>query len=323
MEERIVPAHGVAMAPISMRGVQEEMWRNLPLVYALPASMLQAMRAMRRFKPDVVLGTGGYITAPVGAAALIRRVPLVLQEQNVVPGRTTRTLARRAALVCTAFAGTASHLRGTRIEHTGTPLRQEFAAAGRAARARPAATEGPLRRLLVIGGSQGAHRINRAVAEGVKALLELPGLSVHHVCGTNDVADLLAMRSGLPDADQPRYQVEAFTEAVLDLLVEADLVVSRAGGSALAEATALGKPLVLVPYPHAGAHQRFNAEPVVAAGAAVAVPDEELSGVRLVAEVARLARDPRALAAMRQASLAFGRPDAAADVARRLLEVGA
>jgi len=321
MEEEIVPAHGVAMAPISMRGVQEEIWRNLPLVYALPASMLQAMRTVGRFKPDAVLGTGGYVTAPVGAAAALRGVPLVLQEQNVVPGRTTRTLARRAALVCTAFAETATHLRGTRVEHTGTPLRPEFTAAGRVARARGAGGPVELRRLVVIGGSQGAHRINRAVAEGVKSLLELPGLSVHHVCGTRDVNDLRAMRSGLDGADQARYTVEAFTEAVVDLLVDADLVVSRAGGSAIAETTALGNPLILVPYPHAGAHQRFNAEPVVAAGAALAVPDEELSGVRLVAEVTRLARDPQALGAMREASLGFGRPDAATDVATRVLEV--
>ena len=314
-----MPAHGVAMAPISMRGVQEEMWRNLPLLYALPASILQALRTIGEFKPDVVLGTGGYITAPVGAAAALRGLPLVLQEQNAVPGRTTRTLARRARLVCTAFEETAGHLPGVRVVHTGTPLRQEFSAAGRAARAAAEVNARPLQRLVVVGGSQGAHRINRAVAEGIKALLELPGLSVHHVCGTHDVDDLRAMRSGLAPADQQRYTVEAFTEAVLELLAGADLVLSRAGGSALAEATALGNPLILVPYPHAGAHQRFNAEPVAAAGAAVVVPDEELSGVRLVAEVTRLARDPARLAAMRRASLRFGRPDAAADVAQLVL----
>jgi UDP-N-acetylglucosamine--N-acetylmuramyl-(pentapeptide) pyrophosphoryl-undecaprenol N-acetylglucosamine transferase len=322
MEEGIVPAEGLAMAPISMRGVQEELWRNLPLVYALPASMVQALRILGRFKPHAVLGTGGYITAPVGVAALLHGVPLVLQEQNAVPGRTTRVLARRAALVCTAYVETAAHLQGTRTEHTGTPLRAGFAAAGRAVReGGPDGSRG-MRRLVVVGGSQGAHRINTAVAEGLKSILALPGLSVHHVCGSHDIDDLRAMRGGLAEATRARYTVEPFHEAMVDLLAGADLVVSRAGGSAIAETTGLGIPMVLVPYPHAGGHQRFNAAPVVEAGAAVSVPDEELSGVRLVSEITRLHGDPGALLAMRRASLEYGKPDAAREVARLVLASG-
>ncbi|MFN2465019.1 MAG: undecaprenyldiphospho-muramoylpentapeptide beta-N-acetylglucosaminyltransferase [Candidatus Dormibacteria bacterium] len=323
MEEEIVPRFGVPMDPIDMRGVQDEMWRNLPLAWALPASLARAVGMMRRFQPSAVLGTGGYITAPIGAAALLRRVPLVLQEQNVVPGRTTRTLAPRAHTVCTAFAETASRLPRARCIHTGTPLREDFTALGLAAHehARPGLR--PLRRLVVIGGSQGAHRINTAVAEALKQLLELPDLVVHHVCGKLDIEHLAAMRGGLEPGLRQRYTVEAFNERMIDVLAEADLVVSRAGGSAIAEVTALGIPLILVPYPHAGAHQRFNAEPVAAAGAASVVPDEELSGVRLGEEVRRLARDSAALAGMRGASLAFGRPDAARNVARVVLEAAA
>ena len=315
-----MPQHGVAMQPIAMRGVQEEMWRNLPLAYALPASIVQASRTIGAFRPDAVLGTGGYITAPVGLAALLRRLPLVLQEQNAVPGRTTRTLARRARVVATAFAVTATHLRGVRTVHTGTPLREEFAEAGRRVRQAPAAEGRQLRRVVVMGGSQGAHRINRAVAEAIKSLLELPGLTVHHVCGKLDIGDLAAMRAGLDAGARERYVVEDFNERMLDVLVDADLVLSRAGGSALAELTALGIPLILVPYPFAGGHQRFNAEPVARAGAAVVIPDEELSGVRLIAEVTRFAREPRLLQEMRRASLECGRPDAARAVAQLVLE---
>ena len=315
-----MPAHGVPMEPIDMRGVQDQMWRNLPLVWALPASLAGAAGMMRRFDPSVVLGTGGYISAPVGAAAVLRRVPLVLQEQNVVPGRTTRTLARRAHLVCTAFMETAERLPGVRTEHTGTPLREEFAAAGREARRRPAQEQRALRRLVVVGGSQGAHRINTAVAEALKSLLEVPGRSVHHVCGKLDIDDLRAMRGGLDAELRERYVVEEFNEQLIDVLRDADLVLSRAGGSAIAEITALGVPLILVPYPHAAAHQRFNAEPVARRGAAIVVPDEELSGVRLADEVRRLAQDPPTLGGMRRASLEFGRPDAARDVAHRVLE---
>jgi UDP-N-acetylglucosamine--N-acetylmuramyl-(pentapeptide) pyrophosphoryl-undecaprenol N-acetylglucosamine transferase len=321
MEEDIVPKHGLAMEPIDMRGVQEEMWRNLPLAWALPASLARASAMMRRFQPAAVLGTGGYVTAPIGIAAILRRVPFVLQEQNVVPGRTTRVLAPRARVVCTAFAETARHLPKARCIHTGTPLREEFAAAGREHRQAPPETQRALRRMVVVGGSQGAHRINTAVAESLKTLLEVPGLSIHHVCGRLDIEHLEAMRGGLASDLRERYTVEAFNERLVDVLDDADLVLSRAGGSALAELTALGAPLILVPYPHAGAHQRFNAEPLAKAGAAILIADQELSGVRLADEVGRLAKDPAALAKMRRASLEVGRPDAAREVARLVFEV--
>jgi UDP-N-acetylglucosamine--N-acetylmuramyl-(pentapeptide) pyrophosphoryl-undecaprenol N-acetylglucosamine transferase len=321
MEEGIVPQHGLTMEPIDMRGVQEEMWRNLPLAWALPLSLTRASAMMRRFRPAAVLGTGGYITAPIGIAAVLGRVPLVLQEQNVVPGRTTRMLAPRARVVGTAFAETAHHLPRARCVHTGTPLREAFAVAGRAHRQAPPDEQRALRRVVVVGGSQGAHRINTAVAESLKTLLEIPGLSIHHVCGRLDIEQLEAMRTGLDAGLRERYTVEAFNERLVEVLDGADLVLSRAGGSALAELTALGAPLILVPYPHAGGHQRFNAEPLAKAGAAIVVPDEELSGVRLAAEVGRLAKDPAALARMRRASLAVGRPDAARDVAALVLEV--
>jgi UDP-N-acetylglucosamine--N-acetylmuramyl-(pentapeptide) pyrophosphoryl-undecaprenol N-acetylglucosamine transferase len=317
MEEKLVPAQGLELETLRIRGVQSEPWRNLPLVYALPAAVRRALRVVGRFHPDAVFGTGGYVVGPVGVAAWMRRVPLVLQLPDAVPGRTIRALAPRAHTVCVAFESSAEQL-STRTVVTGTPVRPEFLAAGRARRSRESGA-GTFR-LAVFGGSQGAHRLNTAVAEGLKHLLEIPGLTVHHVCGEQDHGQLRAMRSGLDDEVRERYTVQPFTDAMPELLASADLLVARAGGSAIAEMTAVGVPMVLVPYPFAGGHQRLNAEPLEEAGAAVVVPDQEFSGVRLVELVRRLTSDPQRLEAMAAASLAFGRPDAAEAVARVILE---
>ena len=298
-----------------MRGVQDEMWRNLPLLYALPAALLRAGGIISRFRPQAVLGTGGYITAPVGAAAEMRRLPLFLQEQNAVPGRTTRLLARRARAVCAAFPDTARLLGGARVVHTGTPVRLAFRDRVR--------DIGELRHLVIFGGSQGAHRINLAVAESLKTLLEDPRLTVSHACGQRDYDWLHGFRAGLEPEQADRYLLEPFVRNLDQLLAGGDLVLARAGGSGIAEMTALGLPMILVPYPFAGEHQRYNAEPLAASGAAIVVRDDELSGVGLTGVLHRLSGVEGAarLRKMAVASRAFGRPGAAEEVARLLLEV--
>jgi UDP-N-acetylglucosamine--N-acetylmuramyl-(pentapeptide) pyrophosphoryl-undecaprenol N-acetylglucosamine transferase len=302
------------METLPMRGVQDEFWRNAPLLYALPASIARARRIIARFQPEAVLGTGGYVTAPVGVAAIVRRVPLFLQEQNALPGRTTRMLASRTRAVATAYEDTARRLPGARAVRTGTPVRREFRAAEHEVN--------QLSRLVVVGGSQGAHRINLAVAESLKTLLEDTDLSVSHVCGARDHRWLHGFRSGLPSDLADRYMLEPFVQRLDQLLASADLVVSRAGGSGIAEMTSMGVPMVLVPYPFAGEHQRHNAEPLVAAGAAVVVRDDELSGSTLSDVLRRFRGDEGAarLRHMAAASRAYGRPGAADEVARLVLE---
>jgi UDP-N-acetylglucosamine--N-acetylmuramyl-(pentapeptide) pyrophosphoryl-undecaprenol N-acetylglucosamine transferase len=312
MEEKIVPDYGIAMENVSMRGVQPEPWKNIPLVYLLPAAVASASRLISRFEPDVVFGTGGYVVAAVGAAALLARRPLYLQLPDAVPGRAIRTLGPRARTVFSAYAKTAELMPRARVELTGTPVRPELLEPRRR-------VSGELRNLLVFGGSQGAHRLNVAMAEAVKTLLERPRLHITHITGTPDHDWLRSFRSGLEPDDARRYVVEPFAADFVSLLRKADLVVSRAGGSSIAEMTALGLPMILVPYPFAGGHQRFNAEPAASAGAAVVVPDEELSGVRLASEVARLADDPERLRRMSAAGLGLSHPDAAQRIAHTLL----
>lgn len=319
MEEQIVAGAGYRAEMIGIRGIQDEWYRNVPLLYSLPAAIARASGLIRRFQPQVVFGSGGYVVGAVGAAALLHRRPLVLQVPDAVPGRAIRRLSGRAFAVCSAFGETAQHLPGARVVLTGNPLRPEFVRRARELRAAPPRDVDRLRRLVVFGGSQGANRLNTAVAEALKDLLELPDLTVHHICGDLDFDQLHAMRIGLPSELGARYTVERFTAVMDQVLSGADLVLARAGGS-IAELTALGLPMILVPYPYAGGHQRSNAEPLVAAGAAVLVPDAELSGIRLLREVNRLAGDPQLLTAMARNSLGLGRPDAAHDVARLVVE---
>ncbi|MFN2463351.1 MAG: undecaprenyldiphospho-muramoylpentapeptide beta-N-acetylglucosaminyltransferase [Candidatus Dormibacteria bacterium] len=311
MEEEIVPTHGLELETISIRGIQPEPWRNWRLPYQLPASVARAAGIIRRFRPTVVFGTGGYVVGAVGLAALLTQRPLFLMVPDAYPGKTIRALSSRARTVFAAFETTRNYLPKGTVEVSGTPLRREFWNL-------PERERTALRRLLVYGGSQGAHRLNRAVEESLKSLMEIPDLAIHHVSGRADHADLAAFREGLPEEARARYQVVPFDADMVGRLQEADLVVARAGGG-VAEMIAVGVPMVLVPGAFAGGHQRLNADPLVAAGAAVVVPDEELSGVRLAGEVRRLATEPGRLAAMAGASRAQGRPQAALTIARTLL----
>jgi UDP-N-acetylglucosamine--N-acetylmuramyl-(pentapeptide) pyrophosphoryl-undecaprenol N-acetylglucosamine transferase len=165
--------------------------------------------------------------------------------------------------------------------------------------------------VLVMGGSQGARRLNDAVAGSIRELLaQHPGLRVTHQCGARDAEWAVPVRAGLPDEMRERYAVAPFFDDVGERIRDADLVVMRAGGSSLAEVTVLGRPMVLVPYPYAGAHQADNARPYVDAGAATLIPDEECGAERLRSEISRVVDDPALWRRMAEASRAAGRPDA-------------
>jgi UDP-N-acetylglucosamine--N-acetylmuramyl-(pentapeptide) pyrophosphoryl-undecaprenol N-acetylglucosamine transferase len=312
MEEGIVPAHGVPLEGIDISGIQPEMWKNWRLAYQLPAAVARARSLIRRFNPGIVFGTGGYVVGAVGAGAILDRRPLYLMVPDAYPGRTIRALAPRAKAVFSAFEATTRFLPRARVRLTGTPLRKEFWNL-------PERQVTGLRRILVFGGSQGARRLNRAVEEAIKDLMELPGISIHHISGETEYEQLDLFRQALPAEVGARYQLEAFNDSMIDAYQASDLVIARAGGS-VAELTAVGLPMILVPGPFAGGHQRFNAEPLAEAGAAIVVPDEEFSGARLAAEIRRLAADSSRLSAMAGASRALGRPRAALAVAQELLE---
>lgn len=302
-EERAVPAAGFELEPIRIQGLDRDApWKNLALPVVVPAALRAGLRAVDRFRPDVVLGMGGYVMAPAVAAARLRHVPYVLHEKDVRPGLATRTFAAGAACICTTLPGTDKRLKSSRTVLTGVPLREGF---------QPRTPSTPPRVLLVTGGSQGARNLNQAVW-GSLAELCARFTEVIHVAGRQGEA-------GVSEHAREGYTALTFTDDMAALMARADLVVSRAGVGTIAEATAVGLPMVLVPGTFGGGHQVDNAEAMVEAGAAVMIPDPDLTPSSLLRTLDKLA--PEQLTAMANASRATGRRDAAERVLHVLHEV--
>jgi UDP-N-acetylglucosamine--N-acetylmuramyl-(pentapeptide) pyrophosphoryl-undecaprenol N-acetylglucosamine transferase len=267
--------------------------------------VVAARGLLAELRPAVVLGGGGYVAGPVGLAAVARRIPLVLTEADSHLGITNRLLAGRARRVCLAFA--IEGRDGPRYVVTGRPV-APAATDPAAARARFDLAAGDTC-VLVFGGSLGARTINEAA---VDAFRDAP-FRILHASGRRDY-DALATR-----VDGAGYDLRPYIDDFGDALAACDLCVARAGGS-IFEIAAAGKPALLVPYPHASAdHQSANARWMAEAGAAVVVPDAELTAARLSGEVRALLADPARLASMAAASAALARPDAAQAVADEVL----
>jgi UDP-N-acetylglucosamine--N-acetylmuramyl-(pentapeptide) pyrophosphoryl-undecaprenol N-acetylglucosamine transferase len=307
-----VPQAGFELHRLPVRGLS----RTSPLA-ALRALGLalaatgRALALLRRLRPQAVMGGGGYVSGPVGLAALALRVPLVLTEADSHLGLTNRLLARFARRVCLAFPLPGREPPLYRV--TGRPVPPVEVERGRARERFGLGEEETC--VLVFGGSLGSRSINEAA---VQAFAEAP-FRVLHVSGRRDYEQLAArqLRSGYELI--PYLELAQFEQA----LAAADLAVARAGGSVF-ELAAHGLPAVLIPYPHAAAdHQSSNARWMEQAGAAVVIADDELNAARLGGEVAALLADGRRLAGMAAAARGLARPQAAADVAGELLAAAA
>ncbi len=308
-EAQWVAAAGLPFVGLPLRRPGAGRLATARLLTRLPTAYRVAARVLRSTRAEAVVAAGGYVCLPVALASIRARVPVVLLEQNARPGRTVARLARRAWVVASAYRETQRLLPGARVVWTGNPIRAEVA------RRLPAPLVGPPTRLLVMGGSQGAHRLNAACWEALPSLLGgRPSLTVTHLTGRADADAAERVRTGLAAGVRHRYRPLAATDTIGSAIVAADLVVMRAGGSSIAEVAACGRPMVLVPYPHAGAHQLANARPLVEAGAAALLADPDCTGPALLAAVAGIVDDPDRWAGMAAASGAFGRPDAAGAV---------
>ena len=298
-----MPEAGFDLVTVNVRGLDRDApWKNVALPAILPLALRDGLRIVDHFRPDVVLGMGGYVMAPAVAAARKRKIPYVLHEKDVRPGLATRFFARGAAAVCTTLPGTEKRIENKRVEMTGVPLREGFE------QRTPAI---PPHRLLVTGGSQGARHINEAVW-GALAELRKRFDEVVHIAGMQG-AEGVARHAG------PGYRGLTFTDEMPALMGAADLVVSRAGVGTIAEVAAVGLPMVLVPGTFGGGHQEENAKAMVDAGAAVSIPDAALTPDALVAEIDSLT--PEKLRAMAHASATAGRRDAAQRVLAVLHDV--
>lgn len=313
LEAGIVPAEGYPLELLALRSLRTvDMSAHTVLdPLRLGASYPQALAKLARRRPDVVFTTGGYIAIPVIAAAATLRIPSLMWEGNLVPGRSVRASARMASALAVSFAETCARLPGPCFV-TGTPIRS-FAGRDRAAARAALGLEPDTPVLFIFGGSQQVRRLNRAVWDALPTLVG--NASVVHMTGEPAYAEALKTRESLAQHARGRYKPYPFLRTEMtDALVAADLLVGRAGSSTLAEASALGLPMVVVPYPHASAHQVANARALADAGAAQIVPDDELDAGKLIDASGLLAR-PADLAVMRDAARGFGRPGAANAVA--------
>jgi len=304
IEARVIPQTRFAFRPVPIRGLRGRGWRGaLQLAAQLPGATARAWRILGEFGAEVVVGVGGYASFPVVVAAWMRRIPTVLLEQNAHPGMANRALARLARRVCTTFEEANAYFPPDKVVLTGNPVRP-FPPP-------PAAPRSGFT-LLVFGGSQGAHRLNEALANAAALLHEaIAALRVIHQTGAGDREALVARYAELGLAADVREFIEDMGAAYH----AADLVVCRSGATTVAELTTLGKPSILVPYPFAADdHQRANASVVAGHGAGILILDRELTGEGLAQTIIALARDRTRLAAMAEAARRLGVPDAAARV---------
>lgn len=286
--------------------------RNVVMPFRLGWALARAARLLGKLKPALVIGTGGYGSAPVLVAARLRRTPAVILEQNIIPGLTNRLLSRVATLACVAFEPSRDWLAPrVRVVVTGNPIRAVRDADDVAGARARLGLEAERFTIFVFGGSQGAQRLVGATAA---ALAELADADMQLVVQTGDEASL-----DVPAGWEGRLVVRPFFDEIYDCYRAADLVVCRAGGG-VAEVLAFGRPMVLVPYPYAAhGHQQRNAAYVEQEGAAVTVEDEELNGAKLASLILELKRDDARREAMARAGRELGRPDAAERVAREAL----
>ncbi|HEX4863665.1 MAG TPA: undecaprenyldiphospho-muramoylpentapeptide beta-N-acetylglucosaminyltransferase [Acidimicrobiales bacterium] len=330
IESRMAPAAGFEITLLPGRGIARRLsWSNFGAVAGLVAAVVQATWLLARLRPAVVISVGGYASVACSVAAVVLRIPLVVAEQNAVPGLANRLAGRFARACAVSFPETAM----PRAVLTGNPVRPEILAADRspagitAARRALGLPEGH-RVIAVAGGSLGARRINEATLGLARMWEDRQGIAIRHVVGERDYQAVRDGAAGLADTPGPGsgtgpdpspaliYQLVGFEDRMDLLLTAADVAVQRAGASTVSEVAVVGVPSLLVPLPGApGDHQTLNAMRMVDAGAAVMVPDSELSADRLAEELEALLNDPVRLDSMSGAARSLAFPDAAESVA--------
>ncbi len=309
-EARAVPAAGFDIAWIDVAGVRGTGWRSLLLApLRILRAVWQAQKIIRRFKPRLVLGMGGYAAGPGGLAASLLRVPLVIHEQNAAPGTTNKLLSRFAAHVLQAYPEAFG--QSARTQTVGNPVRAELSALP-APQERGTGEHDPLR-ILILGGSGGALSLNQTVPAALASLTDR--IEIRHQAGRTLAAAQQAWNSA-DTANRDAVQVSAFIDDMAEALGWADLLICRAGALTLAEVAMVGVASILVPFPYAiDDHQTRNAEHLVKAGAAVLMPESHMSSDALRAQVEALLVDRSRLQAMANAARACAHPQACARIA--------
>jgi len=312
-------AYGFAGDSIRCSGLKGKSLLNLfKAIGVLPLSFYQAARIIRRFRPHIILGVGGYVTGPVVVAGKMLGIPTLIHEQNSVPGLANRKLGAFVDRVCLSLPGSGAYFPDEKIIYTGNPVRKNILELARQPITNPADKE--RKTLLVLGGSQGAQAVNRLVLEGLQGVSQDIGARLRLIHQSGD-RDFEMLRDGYAACGIDALVQPFFTD-MAEIYSQADLLVSRAGATTLAEIAVLGKPAILIPYPFAADnHQEKNAEHYGGAGGAVVLRQNQLTGKELAANIKQLLDDGMRLAAMGTAMKRLAYPHAAEKIVACCLEL--
>ena len=299
----------IACSPLKGKSI----WGTIKSVVRLPISLWQALRIIRDFRPQLVLGVGGYVTGPVVLAARLMGVKTCIHEQNSIPGMANRMLGKIVDQIYISIPGSEGFFPKGKTVLTGNPVRaQLLQGAGQEK------DPGACKRVLVLGGSQGAHRINGLMVEAFAQSLFAETVQVRHQTGSRDEAWVRKDYAAAGVA----AQVSSFITDMAAAYREADLVVSRAGATTSAELAVLGKPAILIPYPYAADdHQTTNAAFLARGGAALMFQEQELDGSKLREEIMGLLNDVSRLQAMAVRMKQYARPEATAAIVEKSMEL--
>jgi len=312
IETRVLPREGFALETIPVRGLKGRGLRGLfDALYGVPAGLLRSFAIIREFRPDVIIGLGGYASGPFLLAGKLKGIRCAIMEQNLRPGFTNKVLARFVDRVFTAYRESVNYFPGAKLLETGNPIRW---------RKLPQVEKSEKFTLLIFGGSAGAHRINLAAIDAMKRLTDLAsGLRIIHQTGGADFVSIKEAYATLPFESE----VTPFIDKMDEAYARADLVLCRAGATTVAELTAFGKAAILVPYPYAiYDHQNWNARALEDRGAAELILDRVLNGETLAARIRSYFSDRGRIDRMGSLARAMGRPEAAARIVDECYALG-
>ncbi|ERT57133.1 undecaprenyldiphospho-muramoylpentapeptide beta-N-acetylglucosaminyltransferase [Megasphaera vaginalis (ex Srinivasan et al. 2021)] len=326
LENTLIPKEGFPFVTLDVRGLERRIsLRNVVTVGKTTGSVFKAARIIQKFKPDVVIGTGGFVCGPVLLAASLSGVPTLVQEQNVIPGVTNMILSKFANRVALGYKEAMQRFKKKdALVYTGNPVRKDVLTVSKEQGQALLGLDPCKFTLLVAGGSRGARSINTAMIEVHQYFRNDKDIQILHVTGDHEYDRVVKQLDGIDGKGNygEGSHIIPYLHHMPEALVAADLAVYRAGAVGLAELTVRGLPAILIPYPYAAEdHQRYNAQALVLNGAAKMILDKMLTGRELLEEIRRLKDDPRNLKAMAAASKAMGRPQAAEDIAKLALSI--
>ena len=313
LEKAVLSKAGFDLRSIQVAGIKGRgIWNQIKSVLKIPGALLAAMEVIKNFSPDLAIGLGSYSAGPVVIGAWLRRIPIVIHEQNILPGITNRILARFADRIYISFENTQARLNPQKVYWTGNPVRPELLESIDWPDDAPVhQTRQDRFTVLIIGGSQGAHRINQAIIAALGHLRKAERLHFVHQTGEVDEA-------AVNDAYREKKvsaEAQSFFDDMAEQYRQADLIICRAGATTVAEITALGKAVIFIPFPHAADnHQMLNAADLANDGAAEIIVEKDLNGKLLGMKIEHYMDHPNALGNMAARARRYGKPEAAKNI---------